>query len=191
MSDKVDKPKKSKSKPKAKAKKDEHSVLAALPSTRAERIGTRRASAPKTFAAPAAAQAAAEGVPAERAAKPASKRSARAKPAAGPAASKPAPKKSAKAKPAAAPAASKPASKKSVAAAPPPLVSEPRPRAVREGAPGIGTRAARDEPAPAGGRPGGVELVSTAVQAVGELTQAGLKVGGRVVKRAVNRLPKP
>lgn len=162
MSDKADKPKKPKSKPKAKAKKDEHSVLASLPSTRAERIGTRRASAPKTFAAPAAAQAAAEGVPAERAAKPASKRSAKAKPVAAPAASKRAP----------------------------PL-DEPRPRAVREGAPGMGTRAARDEPEPAGGRPGGVELVSTAVQAVGELTQAGLKVGGRVVKRAVNRLPKP
>jgi len=33
--------------------------------------------------------------------------------------------------------------------------------------------------------------VGGAVQAVGGLTQAGLKVGGRVVKRAVDRLPKP
>src|SRR5829696_1613524 len=47
MADKVEKPKKSK----PKAKKDEKGVLAALPSTRPERIGGRRASAPKTFAA--------------------------------------------------------------------------------------------------------------------------------------------
>ena len=45
MADKVEKPKKSK----PKAKKDEKGVLAALPSTRPERIGGRRAGAPKTF----------------------------------------------------------------------------------------------------------------------------------------------
>src|SRR5215216_1419842 len=57
MADKVEKPKKSK----PKAKKDEKGVLAALPSTRPERIGGRRASAPKTFEQPQAAQAAARG----------------------------------------------------------------------------------------------------------------------------------
>jgi hypothetical protein len=56
--------------------------------------------------------------------------------------------------------------------------------------------AARDD-APRGaesrerGRPSGVELVSTAVQAAGELTQIGLTIGGRIIKRAVDRLPKP
>src|SRR5688572_7997015 len=50
MADKVEKPKKSR----AKSKKDEKGVLAALPSTRPERIGTRRAAAPKTFEQPAA-----------------------------------------------------------------------------------------------------------------------------------------
>jgi hypothetical protein len=50
----------------------------------------------------------------------------------------------------------------------------------------------RDEaPSPESGRPSGVELVTTAVQAAGELTQIGLTIGGKLVKRAVDRLPKP
>jgi len=173
MADKVEKPKKSKPKP----KKDEKGVLAALPSTRAERIGMRRASAPKTFAQPKAAQAAASPTKAKR-------------PAAKPAATKPVPRRE----------------------------PESRPRAVREAAPGMGTSGARPDPissartgerarAPTGrvderseaveaaspehGRPSGVELVTTAVQAAGELTQIGLTIGGKIVKRAVDRLPKP
>jgi hypothetical protein len=76
-----------------------------------------------------------------------------------------------------------------------------RPQAVREGAPGMGTTTERPDPAssaPAGeqaspehGRPSGVELVTTAVQAAGEITQIGLAIGGRLLKRAVDRLPKP
>src|SRR5688572_28231417 len=62
MADKVEKPKKSKSKP----KKDEQGVLAALPSTRPQRIGSRRATAPKTFEEPATAPAAAPSKPAAR-----------------------------------------------------------------------------------------------------------------------------
>jgi hypothetical protein len=48
------------------------------------------------------------------------------------------------------------------------------------------------EPPPAeSARPSGMELVTTAVQAAGELTQIGLTIGGRILKRAVDRLPKP
>ncbi len=60
-----------------------------------------------------------------------------------------------------------------------------------EGAPGIGTSSTRDEPASASGRTSGVEIVTTAAQVVGEVAQIGLKAGGRLVKRAVDRLPKP
>ncbi len=40
-------------------------------------------------------------------------------------------------------------------------------------------------------QPSGTELVSTVVQAAGELAQVGLSIGGQVLKRAVERLPKP
>ena len=33
--------------------------------------------------------------------------------------------------------------------------------------------------------------MTTAIQAAGELAQIGLTVGGQVLKRAVDRLPKP
>jgi len=36
-----------------------------------------------------------------------------------------------------------------------------------------------------------VELVGTVVQAAGELAQIGLTVGGQILRRAVDRLPKP
>jgi hypothetical protein len=38
---------------------------------------------------------------------------------------------------------------------------------------------------------GPAEIVTTAVQAAGELAQIGLAVGGQVLKRAVGKLPKP
>jgi hypothetical protein len=38
---------------------------------------------------------------------------------------------------------------------------------------------------------GPAELVTTAVQAAGELAQIGLTVGGQLLKRAANRLPRP
>ena len=47
------------------------------------------------------------------------------------------------------------------------------------------------QPSPEHGRPSGVELVTTAVQAAGELAQVGLAIGGQILKRAVDRLPKP
>jgi hypothetical protein len=231
MADKVEKPKKSKPKP----KKDAKGVLAALPSTRPERIGTRRVSAPKTFDEPEAAQAAASTGRAKPAArKPAARkpaaRGARARTAAAKRSPTPAggarttaasrssarttaaqsSKPAATRKPAAAArrkaaaprtfeptqaaeAAAGAADERAVPRATVPRpVPEPRPRPVREGAPGMGTSDTREQqPAPEHGRPSGVELVTTAVKAAGELTQVGLSIGGRIIKRAVDKLPKP
>ena len=41
------------------------------------------------------------------------------------------------------------------------------------------------------GVPRGAELVTTAVQAAGELAQIGLAAGGRALKSALGRLPRP
>ena len=41
------------------------------------------------------------------------------------------------------------------------------------------------------GAPKGTELVATSIRAVGELAQVGLVIGGRVLKRAVEKLPRP
>jgi len=65
---------------------------------------------------------------------------------------------------------------------------------VRAGAPALkeSTERARSEaPEPPSSPPTGTELVTTAIQAAGELAQIGLTVGGQVLKRAVKRLPKP
>jgi len=47
------------------------------------------------------------------------------------------------------------------------------------------------EPPRDGGRPSTTEVVTTAVQAAGELAQIGLTVGRQVLKRATDRLPRP
>ena len=71
------------------------------------------------------------------------------------------------------------------------------PRPVRAGAPALkeSTERARSEASEPRERgsppPSGTELVTTAIQAAGELAQIGLTVGGQVLKRAVKRLPKP
>ncbi len=237
MVDKVDKPKKQK----PKSKQDGKGVLAALPSTRPERIGARRGGAPApkttaTTAASAAAKAKPSAKPAARkaAAKPraaASTKSAstaRSKPKAASkprasASTKPAAKPRATAKPkpratttpratatrrtAAAPrtfeptqaaeAAAGAADERAAGAIPlretPPVREEstyPRPRPVREGAPGIGT-GYRDQAASESGRPSGVQLAATAVRAAGEVAQLGFTLGGHVLKRVVDRIPKP
>ena len=41
------------------------------------------------------------------------------------------------------------------------------------------------------GRPGGVEIVTTAVQAAGELAQIGVTVGTQLLRRAARRIPRP
>ena len=76
---------------------------------------------------------------------------------------------------------------------PPKTARTPRPTAVRPGAPSLDgpPRIAEQPPPPRPvGPPRGTELVTTAIQAAGEIAQIGLTVGGQVLKRAVDRLPK-
>jgi hypothetical protein len=144
------------------------SVMGNLPSTRPARIGGRRERANGDTAANE---------------KPA------AKPKATAAKAQP---KAAAAKPKA--AAAKPAT---TGATPKPKPAGSKPRAVRSGSPAL--KAAKDKKAASApprkqqpaSPPKGTELVTTAVQAAGELAQIGLTLGGQAVKRAVRRLPKP
>jgi hypothetical protein len=204
MADKVDKPKK-----KAKAKKDEKGVLAALSSTRPERIGSRRAAAaPKTTTATAkrrgAAKAATASNPSAAAKKPGATRATAARRrAAAPRTFEPTQ---------AAVSAAGAADERAAGAVPlaetprkrPSGRTYPRPRPVSEGAPGIGTPADVRTPASAGrgdergeagssesARPSGVELATTAVKAAGEVAQLSVAIGGHVLKRVIGRLPRP
>jgi hypothetical protein len=141
--------------------KPSKSVMGNLPSTRPTRMARRRDGEP-------AANGTAEPKPA--AAKATATKATRAK-------AKPRPKP--KARPAA-------------AADPAPKTA--RPRAVRSGSPSLDaakkpSRTQRREPAPT--PPKGAELVTTAVQATGELAKIGITLGGQALKRAVDRLPKP
>ena len=137
------------------------SVMGNLPSTRPARIGGRRESR--------------NGATAKAQPKPRPKATA--------ATAKPKPAAAAKPKPAT-PSTPKPAAA---------TTTPTKPRAVRSGSPGL--KAAKDKPAarrPAPATPPkGTELVTTAVQAAGELAQIGFTLGGQVVKRAVKRLPRP
>ena len=87
----------------------------------------------------------------------------------------------------------KPAAAPRPAPAPsPPLRPSPRPRPPRLARPtqippaGYATPRGADD-----GVPHGAELVTTAVQAAGELAQIGLAAGGRALKSALGRLPRP
>jgi hypothetical protein len=88
------------------------------------------------------------------------------------------------------PAKPKPKPKPAEAAAP---NAPAKPRAVRSGSPSLAakkkSKSPRREPAPS--PPSGTELVTTAVQATGELAKIGLTLGGQALKRAASRLPKP
>jgi hypothetical protein len=64
-----------------------------------------------------------------------------------------------------------------------------KPVAVSAGCPGL--EQASDPPPRPLPPPRGTELVTTAIRAGGELTKIGLTLGGRVLKRAVDRLPRP
>jgi hypothetical protein len=187
MADKVDKAKK-----KAKPKKDEKGVLAALPSTRPERIGGRRGAAATATSSSSATTATkpARAKPKRAAAKRSSRPTAARRKAAAPHTFEP----TAAAESAAGAADERAAGAVPRAETPPKPASErtyPRPRPVREGAPGIGTRGYRDESSSESARPSGVELAGTAVRAAGEVAQLGLTVGGHVLKRVVRRLPRP
>jgi hypothetical protein len=173
MTEKTSKTKKAK-----KAKKADHpSVLASLPATRPSRIGAERGTKRRPVTA-------GSGRPASRRAA-ATRASAptppdrRAKPAAGTA-------KSAASKPK--PAARTP---KQSARTPEPVTSGPQ--AVRAGSPRLESASERSAPPQpsSSGPPSGGELVSTAIQAAGELAQIGLTVGGQIIRRAIDRLPKP
>jgi hypothetical protein len=67
-----------------------------------------------------------------------------------------------------------------------------RPRAVRAAAPNLSEpavkAAARREPESKEG-PSATEVVTTVVQAAGELVQIGVTIGGQILRRAVDRLP--
>ena len=159
--------------------KPSKSVMGNLPSTRPTRMARRR-----------------DG-------EPAGNGTAEAKPAAGKrAAAKTKPKAAAKPTRATPKAVGKPASKTTTKAKPkttarPKATAEaasPKPRAVRSGSPSLDAakkprRTPRRRPAPS--PPKGTELVTTAVQATGELAKIGLTLGGQALKRAVDRLPKP
>jgi hypothetical protein len=76
--------------------------------------------------------------------------------------------------------------------------AKPRPRAAAKADPGATAAASRIPPAGYAtprpddeGVPRGAHLVTTAVQAAGELAQIGLAAGGRALKSAFERLPRP
>jgi chemotaxis protein histidine kinase CheA len=164
-------------------------VFGSLPNTRPQRRSARRdragAKAKPAASGPAKAEAAAKATPAARAepaagAKPAAqaKAAAQAKPSTGA-------KAAADTKPGArakAAAQGKPAAQAQAAAkaAPPRATSSKIPPA------GYATPRGDDD-----GVPHGAELVTTAVQAAGELAQIGLAAGGRALKSALGRLPRP
>ncbi len=66
------------------------------------------------------------------------------------------------------------------------------PRAVRSASPPLkAQRAAQPPPPQPIGAPKGTELVTTTIRAAGELTQIGFTVTGQILKRAVDRIPRP
>src|SRR4051794_30971244 len=90
--------------------------------------------------------------------------------------------------------AAKPSAKKQAAAKPKPAPSR-KPRPVRAGAPALResterARTAEPPPETTTTPPSGTELITTAIQAAGELAQIGLAVGGQVLRRAVDKLPR-
>lgn len=163
-------------------------VFGSLPNTRPQRRSARRdragAKAKPAASGPAKAEAAAKATPAARAepaagAKPAAqaKAAAQAKPSTGAKAAAGKPGARAKAAAQGKPAAQAQAAAK---AAPPRATSSKIPPA------GYATPRGDDD-----GVPHGAELVTTAVQAAGELAQIGLAAGGRALKSALGRLPRP
>lgn len=156
---------------KKKKGKADANVLGSLPSTRPSKLGRRsREGGAATVAKPAR--------------KPRAKRkptAAKAKPKAAAAAA--AKLAAPKAQPVAAPKAQ-----------PADVASSPRPKPVRSASKNLAKPAAKSavKRAPAPDKPpSGTELVTTVVQAAGELASVGLSIGGQIVKRAVDRLPKP
>ena len=142
-------------------------VLGSLPASRPARIGGERrarASAPKATAA----------VPKVTATKPAASKSTATK-AAAPKTRTARPRVAGAERTTAATPAASAAAKQAAAARPEAAPRVPPP----------------DDGRRPGGPPRGTEIVTTAVQAAGELAQIGLTVGGQLLKRAADRLPRP
>jgi ribonuclease E len=91
---------------------------------------------------------------------------------------------------AAAPRTFEPTQAAATAAAEPPPPAEPKPRPVRAAVPRMRT-GDRGRQAPEPERTSGTELVTNAIQAAGEVAQVGLTIGGRLLKRALGRVPRP
>jgi hypothetical protein len=68
-----------------------------------------------------------------------------------------------------------------------PAAGPPRPQAIRAGHPTL----AEPTAAHPCGTPGGVQAVKTVVKAAGEVASLGVSIGGQVLKRVIDRLPKP
>jgi hypothetical protein len=66
-----------------------------------------------------------------------------------------------------------------------------KPTAVTAGCPPLERPKSAPPPPRPIGHPTGKELATTAIQATGELARIGLTVGGQMLKRAVDRLPRP
>ena len=66
-----------------------------------------------------------------------------------------------------------------------------KPTAITAGCPPLESPKSAPPPPRPIGHPSGGELVTTAIQATGELARIGLTVGGQMLKRAVDRLPRP
>jgi hypothetical protein len=67
-----------------------------------------------------------------------------------------------------------------------------KPAAVTPACPPLRTARAAGAPPPKPlGAPTGTELVTTTIRAAGELAQIGFVVGGQVLKRTLDRIPKP
>jgi hypothetical protein len=89
---------------------------------------------------------------------------------------------------AAKPRDARPAAPRAKAAAP----KRSKPVAVTAGCPPLERPKRSEAPPPRPiGAPSGAQLVTTAIQATGELTRIGFTVGRQALKRAVDRLPRP
>jgi hypothetical protein len=152
-------------------KTEDPGVLGSLPATRPTRFGGERGAKPKRANGKAASK---------TAARPRTTSATAARP---------------KAVPRPAAAGPKAVPRAAAADAAPSPTPPRRPRPVRAGAPTLEAPTARarthEPPEPGASPPSGTELVTTAFQAAGELAQIGLTVGRQVLKRAVDRLPKP
>jgi hypothetical protein len=149
-------------------------VLANLPRTRPQRSSVRRDAARRTASAAAAKPA---DAPAHQKRRTTSAKAQTAPTAGG----KPGPTAAAKARPAATPARKQTVAKKQPAKTKAERFQDPAPRQ--------GFETERDPVSGPVQPPGGVDLLSSAAELIGELTKSGLSSGGRLFKDVFARLP--